>query len=242
MPKLDAAVIDTSSSVICFKKPTRCSIIYSHICIRYLIVGLTAFACFLEFMLRGNLNVAIVSMVNHPHVEIDHHLASAADQVCPANELLNSHANGNETREGANVESEFDWSPSAQGIVLGAFYYGYIVTQIPAGRLAEVVGGKWLCGLGVLLSVVVNFLTPLAARIHIYALVVCRFVLGLTQGVVWPACFALFAAWVPFRERSLCFSLLLVGGNLGSVITVSITGLLCENIGWPSAFYVTSKF
>lgn len=30
--------------------------------------------------------------------------------------------------------------------VLGAFFWGYIVTQVPAGRLAERFGAKWLLG------------------------------------------------------------------------------------------------
>ena len=30
------------------------------------------------------------------------------------------------------------------------FFYGYVLTQVPGGRLAEKVGGKWLFGGGVL--------------------------------------------------------------------------------------------
>ena len=29
------------------------------------------------------------------------------------------------------------------------FFYGYVLTQLPGGRLAEIVGGKWLFGVGV---------------------------------------------------------------------------------------------
>ena len=28
------------------------------------------------------------------------------------------------------------------------FFYGYVLTQLPGGRLAEIVGGKWLFGVG----------------------------------------------------------------------------------------------
>ena len=33
-------------------------------------------------------------------------------------------------------------------MILGAFFYGYVITQIPGGYLAEKFGGKWLFGLG----------------------------------------------------------------------------------------------
>ena len=35
-------------------------------------------------------------------------------------------------------------------MILGSFFYGYVLTQIPGGRLAEVWGGKWLYGIGTL--------------------------------------------------------------------------------------------
>ena len=30
----------------------------------------------------------------------------------------------------------------------GMFFYGYVLTQLPGGRLAELVGAKWLFGGG----------------------------------------------------------------------------------------------
>ena len=38
------------------------------------------------------------------------------------------------------------WQESQQGIVLGMFFYGYVLTQLPGGRLAEIIGeGTGLC-------------------------------------------------------------------------------------------------
>ena len=33
----------------------------------------------------------------------------------------------------------FQWDEAQQGIILGMFFYGYVLTQVPGGRLAEVV-------------------------------------------------------------------------------------------------------
>jgi len=32
---------------------------------------------------------------------------------------------------------EFNWNGEQRGLVLGAFFYGYILTQIPGGYLAS---------------------------------------------------------------------------------------------------------
>ena len=55
-------------------------------------------------------------------------------------------------------------SDLVQGVILGMFFYGYVLTQLPGGRLAEVFGGKWLFGVGVLITAVFTLLTPVAAK------------------------------------------------------------------------------
>lgn len=54
----------------------------------------------------------------------------------------------------------FDWDEETQGIILSAFYYGYIVTHLPGGMLAERFGGKYSLGFGVLSTAVFTLLTP----------------------------------------------------------------------------------
>jgi ACS family sodium-dependent inorganic phosphate cotransporter-like MFS transporter 5 len=61
---------------------------------------------------------------------------------------------------------------------LGSFFYGYVVTQIPGGRLAEIFGGKWIFGIGILITSIFTLLTPLAANWSFYALIVVRVLEG----------------------------------------------------------------
>ena len=67
------------------------------------------------------------------------------------------------------------------GWVLAAFFYGYLVTQIPGGLLAQRVGGKWVFGLGVLITAVLTTLTPFAADTSIWLLVALRVLEGLSE-------------------------------------------------------------
>lgn len=76
---------------------------------------------------------------------------------------------------------EFSWVPSTQGLVLGAFFYGYTFTQIPGGALAERFGGKWPFGFGLLCTSIMTLLTPIAARAGASFLIVVRVIEGLGE-------------------------------------------------------------
>ena len=65
------------------------------------------------------------------------------------------------------------------GLVLGAFFYGYWVLQIPGAWLAIKIGGTRVFGYGVLLTSLLAILTPIAARYHVMALVGVRIFQGL---------------------------------------------------------------
>ena len=78
-------------------------------------------------------------------------------------------------------EGEFDWSTDLQDYILGSFFYGYILTQIPGGWMAEKFGAKWLFGLGVLCTAVLTLVTPVAARFHVGVFIAVRVLEGLGE-------------------------------------------------------------
>ena len=57
----------------------------------------------------------------------------------------------------------FEWDEYTQGLILSSFFWGYVVTHLPGGMLAEKFGGKYILGLGILSTAVFTLLTPLAA-------------------------------------------------------------------------------
>lgn len=71
-----------------------------------------------------------------------------------------------------------------QGWILGSFFYGYILTQIPGGYLACRIGPKWLLGFGVLGTVVFTLLTPIAADLGASYLIAVRVLEGIGE-VSW---------------------------------------------------------
>ena len=65
--------------------------------------------------------------------------------------------------------------------MLSSFFYGYLVTQIPGGILAERFGGKWVFGLGCLGTTLLTLVTPIAAYQSLTLLIVVRVLEGLGE-------------------------------------------------------------
>ncbi|GBL71146.1 hypothetical protein AVEN_178164-1 [Araneus ventricosus] len=78
-------------------------------------------------------------------------------------------------------QGEFDWSTELQGYVLGAGFLSYLITQTPAGRLADAVGAKPLLVFSNALSGLLVIISPFAARWHVYALMAVQFLRGASQ-------------------------------------------------------------
>ena len=77
------------------------------------------------------------------------------------------------------LQGEFDWSREFRSHVLSAYFYGNLVVMIIGGRLSGRYGGKHVIGTGFLLSVVSTVLTPQAARLQAYLVIVLRVLLGI---------------------------------------------------------------
>ncbi|KAK1897851.1 Solute carrier family 17 member 9 [Dissostichus eleginoides] len=110
-----------------------------------------------------------------------------------------------------SMAASFHWSKIDSGLVLGGFFWGYCFTQILGGHASDKVGGEHVLFVSAASWSLITAMTPLLAHLgsHTLALMtLARFLMGLTQGVFFPA--------------------LMVGG-MGS--------LMLEEYGWESLFY-----
>jgi MFS transporter, ACS family, solute carrier family 17 (sodium-dependent inorganic phosphate cotransporter), other len=135
------------------------------------------------------------------------------------------------------MKDELGWSQTQKGMVLSAFFVGYMAFMFAGGFLATRVGGKRVLGLSVLAWSVVTLLTPLAAQASLGTLFAARVAIGLGEAGLFPASYELFSRWVPASERSRAVARMLSGIPVGTVAGVMATGWLVTRFGWPSAFY-----
>ncbi|XP_064480143.1 sialin-like [Ornithodoros turicata] len=194
------------------------------------------------YTLRVNLSVALVAMVR-----------AVAKNGGPGHseclyELHNSSAgtfNASEASYSPQRGGEFDGDETTQGVILGAFFYGYVVTQLLGGRVAEVLGAKWMFGLGIFITAVLSLIIPVAARAHYVGLIAIRAIQGLGEGVTYPAMHSMLAHWMPKFERSTATALVHAGAHFGAMVALTCSGLLSDSDflgGWPSVFYVFGFF
>lgn len=134
---------------------------------------------------------------------------------------------------------EFEWDSRTQGLLLSGFFYGYLLAQLPAGWIAARAGAAALMGAGVAGSALLALLAPLAARLGGAPLLLAtRAAQGLLQGAVFPCLTAIWARWAPPAERARLAAAVASGCNVGTVVSLPISGLLATHAGWPSVFYV----
>nr|XP_047933410.1 sialin isoform X1 [Anser cygnoides] len=207
-PRLDGAV------------PACCSA-------RYNLALLAFFGFFLLYALRVNLSVALVDMVE-PNTSLAKNTTS---NVCPEHSsTINTPRN--------TTGKKYSWDADTQGWILGSFFYGYIITQIPGGYLASKIGGKLLLGFGVFGTSAFTLLTPLAADLGVGYLVAVRALEGLGEGVTFPAMHSMWSSWAPPLERSKLLSISYAGAQLGTVVSLPLSGLICYYMNWVYVFYI----
>lgn len=132
----------------------------------------------------------------------------------------------------------YGWSQTTVGIIQSAFFWGYVLTQIPGGYLADKYGGKQVLAAGVVVWSAMTLLTPIAASTNIGVLLLTRALLGVGEGVAMPAMNNMISKWVPETERSRSLSLTYSGMYLGSVVGLLLCPAFIVAFGWQSVFYI----
>ncbi|XP_055314153.1 sialin-like isoform X2 [Sitodiplosis mosellana] len=130
----------------------------------------------------------------------------------------------------------YDWTKSEQSLVLGAFFAGSCVSTFPAGFLAEWFGGPLTTTIALIISLILTALTPAMSDISVWALYANRLILGVAGGVFFPALHSVVSKWAPPDEKGK-FVAALLGGNLGTVFTFQLTGIITGLYGWRTVFY-----
>lgn len=135
-----------------------------------------------------------------------------------------------------------EWSPLLQGYILSSFFYGYIITQLPAAFLTTKYGGRWFFGAGIGICSFLSLLMPAATYLGAGYLISLRVLQGLTQGFIFPAMHCLWSKWSPPYERSSLATFAFSGSYIGSLVSLSLSGLIAEHINWQAIFYLFGTF
>lgn len=133
------------------------------------------------------------------------------------------------------MSQQLAWSGTMSGVVQSSFFWGYALSQLPGGWLAQRFTGKKVLRAGVLIWSLATAAVPAAAG-YMPALLFTRFLVGLGEGVSPPAATDVIARTVPRSERSRAVAIVFGGLNAGSVLGLLLAPELIEAYGWQSVF------
>ena len=135
------------------------------------------------------------------------------------------------------MQAQFGWSESQVGIILGSFYIGYIISMTFSGFLADKYGGKIVLAYGLLFWSFFTLITPAFAYSGYFFLILIRILMGLGEGVTFPAWHSIYARWIPFQERTRAIAITNSGISFGSVFGLVVTAMIIEGYSWEWVFY-----
>ena len=135
------------------------------------------------------------------------------------------------------MQEQFGWSESQVGIILGSFYFGYMITMILGGYLADKYGGKKVLGYALLIWSLFTIITPFFAYQGLWWLILIRILMGLGEGVTFPSWHAIYARWIPFQERTRAIGFTNSGIAAGTLFGFAVSALIIANYSWEWVFY-----
>lgn len=196
---------------------------------RYLVAIMAFLGMICNYMLRINMNLAVVAMSVQGGGDNESHASSEAEEVCGFTD------GGNDP---GDEEGTFEWNEFTQSLITSSFFWGYVWTQIPGGRIAELFGARRVFGGALVLASILTFFIPLSAQDNPTYLIINRVLLGISEGATFPSTHALLSTWAPPKERSTLSTIIYAGSQAGTVVGYPLTSALITSMGWESVFYV----
>jgi MFS transporter, ACS family, tartrate transporter len=115
-------------------------------------------------------------------------------------------------------------SPTGFGWIVGAFFFGYCISEIPSNLALQKFGARvWIAI--VMISWGVMTMVCAAARTP-SEMMVARFLLGIAEGGFAPAIFIHLGNWFPSRWRAKAIATFLLGVPLAAVIGGPLSGTI----------------
>ncbi len=126
--------------------------------------------------------------------------------------------------------------PARIGLLSTIFFLGYGAGLLAWGFVVDRLGPRRSAIIGVC-GWALTTMWCAAAR-NINELYLARFVLGLTEGCIWPVCNAYSARWFPVREHGRIQSVWVNGNQVGIALGLPVVASLISLGGWRTVFWV----
>lgn len=136
-----------------------------------------------------------------------------------------------------SIGREMSMSAVALSWVATSFLLAAAALQLPVGRLADIYGRKRVFTYGVAIFTVAALLTGLAPNAA--SLLACRALQGIGGAMIFGTGVAILTSVFPLQERGRVLGMNVATVYLGLSLGPFLGGLLTQQFGWRSIFFVT---
>jgi MFS family permease len=151
--------------------------------------------------------------------------------------LINYVDRGNLALAAPLLSKEWGMSTTRLGILLSAFFWTYVLLQIPVGWLVDRFRASSVLAAGFLAWSAATAFTGLARGFA--TLLAMRLLLGVGEAVIFPASSKLLAECLEEKDRGVANGLLVAAIRWGTAVGAFGSGLLMAHIGWRGTFLAT---
>ncbi|MCJ2087652.1 MFS transporter [Methylobacterium sp. E-005] len=135
------------------------------------------------------------------------------------------------------IQKEYGIDPALMGLILSAFFWSYVLMQLPGGWLIDKFGSRLTYTVATLIMSVATLATAFAGGVA--SLIACRMVLGIGEAFCYPVNAKVTSLWFRRSERGLATGVWASGSRVGSAMTLPLVAFIIANFGWREAFLVT---
>ncbi|VDN98343.1 unnamed protein product [Rodentolepis nana] len=140
------------------------------------------------------------------------------------------------------IAKEHNWTRQDEGLVMGIFFWGYMLTQFAGGYFSDLYGGEIVLPLTTVIWGLITTLFVIIPLIvshkdvifHLFLLT--RFLLGIFQGFFYPGLASLMAKHVQMSERQFTYSFITSGSHAGTLMCGFVGSFLSEAYSWGLLF------
>jgi MFS family permease len=148
--------------------------------------------------------------------------------------LINYVDRGNLALAAPLLSREWGMSTSRLGILLSAFFWTYVLLQVPMGWLVDRFSAASLLAAGFLAWSSATIFTGLARGFG--TLLAMRLLLGVGEAVIFPASSKIFSESLEEKDRGLANGFLVAAIRWGTAVGAFGGGLLMAHFGWRKTF------
>jgi MFS family permease len=134
------------------------------------------------------------------------------------------------------IAIDFQLSTAVVGVVLSAFFWGYVPVQLPGAVFGQYVNAKWLITGALGAWALGTALTGISSNLD--ELIAFRVLVGVSEGAAVPTLLVLIRRWFPLEERARATSAFFIFGQAGNLVGSVATGVLIAVTSWPTMFFI----